>query len=175
MVVGVISDSHDNIHALKKVVDHLLRHGVKSVVHLGDIISPFSVKLLKDELKEIPVIAVKGNNDGDVYQLSTMFTRYGWVFKPDPGVIEINKRKMLLMHGYGGINDTMMFARSLAKSLDVDFVLYGHTHKPVIEELDGKIVLNPGEVCGYLTGRISYAILDLETNKAELYFLEEGV
>ncbi|MEM1740896.1 MAG: metallophosphoesterase [Desulfurococcaceae archaeon] len=175
MIIGVISDSHDNIYALKKVIERLLKHGVKSVIHLGDIISPFSVKLLKDELKEIPVIAVRGNNDGDIYQLTAMFTRYGWVFKPDPGIIEIDQRKILLLHGYGGTNDTLTFVNSLAKSLNVDFVLYGHTHKPVIEEINGKIILNPGEVCGYLTGKTSYAILDLEKNKAEIHFLEEGV
>ncbi|MEM4762919.1 MAG: YfcE family phosphodiesterase, partial [Desulfurococcaceae archaeon] len=95
--------------------------------------------------------------------------------KPDPGIIEIDQRKILLLHGYGGTNDTLTFVNSLAKSLNVDFVLYGHTHKPAIEEINGKIILNPGEVCGYLTGRTSYAILDLEKNKAEIHFLEEGV
>jgi len=175
LIIGVISDSHDNVYALKKVLLRLISHGVESVIHLGDIISPFTVKLLRDELRGIPVIAVKGNNDGDVYQLTSMFNRFGWTFKSEPGVIEINGRKIFIVHGYGGIDETTMLVNSLAKSLNVDLILYGHTHKPVMEKVNGKLVLNPGEVCGYLTGKISYAIMDLEANKAEMHYINEGM
>ncbi|MEM1705968.1 MAG: metallophosphoesterase family protein, partial [Thermosphaera sp.] len=73
MLIGVISDTHDNIFLVEKILENLLHHGVDLIIHLGDIISPFVVKKMKDTLGNKDVIAVKGNNDGDVYLLSTLF------------------------------------------------------------------------------------------------------
>lgn len=172
MLLGIISDSHDNLYALKKVLLKLLEQKIDLVIHLGDIISPFTVKLMKEILKDIKVLAVKGNNDGDVYQLATLFSQYNWVFRSEPGVVEINNRKILVLHGYSGIKDTEKLVNAWARSLDVDIVLYGHTHQYVLDNVEGRLVLNPGEVCGYLTDKVSYAIIDLKTLKAEINFLE---
>ncbi|MEM4671507.1 MAG: metallophosphoesterase [Desulfurococcaceae archaeon] len=173
MIIGVISDSHDNLHALKLVLRRLLEHRVELVVHLGDIISPFTVKLMKEVLGDIKVMAVKGNNDGDLYQLLALFTQYGWAFKVEPGTVELRGKTVLLLHGYGNVNETVSFVNALTRSLKVDMVLYGHTHKVSVEKIDGKLVLNPGEVCGYLSGSASYAIVDLKSLKAEIAFLEK--
>jgi len=174
MVIGVISDSHDNIHALKRVLIRLVEHGVSVVFHLGDIISPFTVKLAKEVLGDVKLVAVKGNNDGDVYQLSALFAQYGWVFKPEPSIVELDGRKVLILHGYSGVNETLLMVNALARSLDVELILYGHTHRVAVDRVNGKLVLNPGEVCGYLTGKVSYAIPDLDKLRAEVFFLEEG-
>lgn len=174
MIMGVISDSHDNLQALRETLQRLLEERVDLVVHLGDIISPFTVKFMKNILRDIKVVAIRGNNDGDVFQVSSLFSQYGWVFKPEPSIIEVAGRRVLLVHGYGGVEDTLTLINALAKSLDVDLVLYGHTHKATVDRVEGKIVLNPGEVCGYLTGRVSYAVVDLETLRAEIEFLGGG-
>lgn len=172
MLVGVISDSHDHIKALQDTIKALLQHRVELVIHLGDIISPFVVKQLKESLRDIPLIAVKGNNDGDVYQLTRLFSSYGWMFYSEPTIVELKNRRLLIMHGYGGVEQTETLARGLLNSLDVNAVLFGHTHRVVIEKRNGKLLLNPGEVCGYLTGEKSYALLDIDTMGAEIHFLE---
>ncbi|MEM0198978.1 MAG: metallophosphoesterase [Desulfurococcaceae archaeon] len=171
MLVGVLSDSHDNLVALREVLQRILEHNVEKVIHLGDIISPFTVKLMKEVLKDTPVIAVRGNNDGDVYQLTTLFAKYNWVFFSEPTVIEISGKRILLFHGYGSPENTRKLVYALANSLDIDALLYGHTHLVDAERVHGKLVLNPGEVCGYITNRKSYALLDLDKLKAEIHFV----
>jgi putative phosphoesterase len=171
LYLGVISDSHDNLRALSLVLEELLSSKVDLVVHLGDIISPFVVKRMKEILKETLVIAVRGNNDGDVYQLMMLFSNYGWRLYHDPSIVEIDGRRLLIMHGYNGVEYTENLAKGLAKSINVDVVLFGHTHKALIESVDGKLLVNPGEVCGYLTGKISYAVLDLKSLKGEVVYV----
>lgn len=170
-MIGVISDSHDNLPLLKKTIQELLEHRVELIIHLGDIISPFVVRQLAEIVKNTPVVAVRGNNDGDIQQLKTLFDKYGWLFYSEPTIIEVENRKFLLMHGYNGIEFTESIARALLRSLSVDGVFYGHTHRYVLEEENNRILLNPGEVCGYLTGKSTYAILDTGSLKTQIHFL----
>ena len=56
---------------------------------------------------------------------------------------------------------------SLVGSGIYDVVVRGHTH--TTEMIEGKTLLvNPGEVCGYLSGRRTVALLDLEEIHAEI-------
>jgi putative phosphoesterase len=171
LLVGVISDSHDNLELLKRALREVVSRGVQLVFHLGDFISPFTVKLMKELLGDIPVIGIKGNNDGDVYQLLRLFTQYNWTLKVEPSIINVGGRKILLVHGYGGIEETTRLVNAWTTSLDVDVVLYGHTHNVDLRRMGEKLILNPGEVCGYITGKSSYAVLDLNKLEAEVYIL----
>jgi putative phosphoesterase len=49
-----------------------------------------------------------------------------------------------------------------------DAVLTGHTHEVRNERKDGKLFLNPGECCGWITGRCTVAILDTDRLSAEV-------
>lgn len=44
--------------------------------------------------------------------------------------------------------------RSRAKEMGADIVLFGHTHEPNLEYMDGMILMNPGAVMGYRYGVI---------------------
>jgi putative phosphoesterase len=50
---------------------------------------------------------------------------------------------------------------------ECDFVFYGHTHKPWIEERDGVNVVNPGTLGGMFQ-KSTFAVLDTKTNNLEL-------
>jgi putative phosphoesterase len=169
MLVGVISDSHDNIYALEKVLRRLVSGGVEAVIHLGDIISPFTVRKMKDILGNIPVYGVLGNNDGDIYLLSKLFRDYNWNLFSGPSIISLGDRRFLIMHGYDGIKHTEKLALKLASLEDVDGVFFGHTHRVFEERVNGKLVFNPGEVCGYLTGKSTYALLDTRDLSVRVY------
>lgn len=171
MLVGVVSDSHDNLQLLRRVLTELLSHRVQLVFHLGDFISPFTVRLIREIIGEITLIGIKGNNDGDIYQLLQLFTQYKWTFKAEPSVISVNDKRILIVHGYSGVEETIKLINAWASSLNVDAILYGHTHKVDLRKVNGKLILNPGEVCGYITGKSSYAILDLKNLEAEVYML----
>ena len=64
-----------------------------------------------------------------------------------------------------------MLLRALAESGLYDVVVYGHTHQASLERRGKTLVVNPGELCGCLTGRSSYALIDLEKLETDLVLL----
>ncbi len=171
MLVGVISDSHDNIYKLDAVLEELKKEEVGAVIHLGDIISPFTVRRMKEKLGDIPVTGVLGNNDGDILLLSKLFVEYGWKLLNGPAIVELGGRRFLLMHGFNGLEHTEKLAETLMGFKGIDGVLYGHTHRALYKRVGDRILLNPGEICGYLTGKTSYAVLDTARLEARINWL----
>jgi uncharacterized protein len=47
-------------------------------------------------------------------------------------------------------------------------LIHGHSHMRGIERRGKTLVINPGELCGYLTGKPSLALLDTLKNEAWL-------
>ncbi|HML05759.1 MAG TPA: metallophosphoesterase family protein, partial [Methanobacterium sp.] len=43
-----MSDSHDNLDAIRKAVDAFNKAGVDLVIHAGDMISPFTAKEIQN-------------------------------------------------------------------------------------------------------------------------------
>lgn len=168
MRTGVISDSHDNIYNVREALRALAAEGVDLIIHLGDVISPFVLKIMKEEAPDKQFVIIKGNNDGELEQLIKLSLSYGWEFYGGPTIYEVGGRKLLLFHGYDGVELTERIAASFLGGLDVDAVLFGHTHKPLNLVKGGKLLFNPGELCGYLTGRATYGIIDLNTLRAEI-------
>jgi hypothetical protein len=58
--------------------------------------------------------------------------------------------------------------KTLIKSEVFDVVVYGHTHKAEIYRNGKTLVVNPGEVCGYLSGKSTIALLDTTKHEAKL-------
>ncbi|MEM1767624.1 MAG: YfcE family phosphodiesterase, partial [Candidatus Bathyarchaeia archaeon] len=63
MLIGLMSDTHDNLPMVEKAVSLLNDRKVELVLHAGDYVAPFVIPKLR-ELKA-KVIGVFGNNDGD--------------------------------------------------------------------------------------------------------------
>lgn len=160
MLVGLISDSHDNLPAIEAAALKLKERKVELVLHAGDIIAPFvATVLVKCGAK---VIAVYGNNDGERAGLRKRFKEIGEL-KGDVAEVDIGGKKAAVYHG-----QEVAIAGALIGCGKYDLVVLGHTHKPVIEMKGRTLVVNPGECCGYLSGKRTFAVLDTETMKAEL-------
>jgi putative phosphoesterase len=69
MKIGIMSDSHDHIENIKKCVALFREREVEFVIHLGDFVNPNSVRAMKG----LKLIAVFGNNDGDIFRLMQAF------------------------------------------------------------------------------------------------------
>jgi len=69
--------------------------------------------------------------------------------------LEVAGRRVAVYHGTSPI-----LLRALVESGLYDVVVYGHTHQAVVERRGGTLVVNPGELCGCLTGRSTYAVVD---------------
>lgn len=170
-LIGVISDTHDNIAMLEKAVDILRRESVDMVVHLGDIVAPFTLARLAGLLKGVRIEAIYGNNCGEKLGLMRVASNYGISISDPPKILEIEGRKILLIHGWGSADLTRRLAESLVHSGFWDAVLYGHTHSPDLRYVRGRLLLNPGEVAGVLE-RPSLAILEVENLKARIIELD---
>jgi putative phosphoesterase len=49
-----------------------------------------------------------------------------------------------------------------------DAVVHGHSHNKGTQQRGKTLVINPGELCGYLTGKVSFALLDTERKEAKI-------
>jgi len=155
-MIGIVSDSHDNLKAIDKAVEFLKRSNIELLIHAGDIVSPFAAVKF-NEIGCRPIM-VFGNNDGERKLLSEK-------------VKEIHE---LAEFGYKGRSFAVYHGtirpvtRALVKSELYDVVISGHTHKPEISNNGRTLYINPGELCGYLTGKKTLCLLNLEKMKAEI-------
>jgi putative phosphoesterase len=167
MLVGVVSDTHDNIWAARGAARLFLREGAELVIHLGDIVAPFTLRVFAEEGVR-RLVAVYGNNCGERIGLLRAAEAAGYEIGDWPRELELAGRRLLLLHGVGPAEQTRTLVEALASTGRWDAVLYGHTHQADIRRLGGTLVLNPGEACGCLTGRRTAALLDTETMEARL-------
>jgi putative phosphoesterase len=47
-------------------------------------------------------------------------------------------------------------------------IMHGHTHQAAVHRQNKTLIVNPGEVCGYLSGKATIGFLDTETMKVKL-------
>ncbi len=163
MKVAVVSDSHDNQQAVEALLKEIADTNI--VFHLGDIISPFTLKKFAGH----QYYGVFGNNDGEKPLLRKIADEYEFKIDEQPFIVELLGKKFLLYHGTGSVSRTKQIIRAFAESGEYDFVLYGHTHIKDYRKIGHTVVLNPGEVCGYLTGKHTYARLDTDTGDVEFF------
>lgn len=158
MKIGIIADTHEHMPKIRKAVRLFNQEKVGLVLHAGDIISPITVK--EFAALQARFIAVFGNNDGDRLLLSKRFRGIGKLY-PRKFEGSFGRKKILLIH-----EPDMLDA--LAASGHYDIIIYGHTHQAHISRKDSTLVINPGEACGWVTGKCTVVLLDTDTMKAKL-------
>ncbi|MEM2239758.1 MAG: metallophosphoesterase [Candidatus Bathyarchaeia archaeon] len=160
VLAGLISDTHDNLTAIDKAVKLFNRRSVKLVIHAGDWCAPFAMLRFK-ELK-CSLVGVYGNVDGEREKLKERAVELG--FKLDTfEEFNLDGLNCAVLHG---VDERIVKALALSGLYRV--LVRGHTHKTTLERIGECIVVNPGEACGYLTGRKTAAILDSETLNIEI-------
>lgn len=146
--IGLISDTHDNLNMVKAAVKKFNEFDLTLVIHCGDYIAPFT--LAKFQELKVKLLGVFGNCDEKQEGLSKKASELGYAIYPSPHRIEIQGKKILISH------------QPITPSSDIDILIHGHTHKP--EVISGKpLIINPGEASGWLTGKATIAILDLDS------------
>ncbi|OGS33897.1 MAG: YfcE family phosphodiesterase [Elusimicrobia bacterium RIFOXYC2_FULL_34_12] len=157
MLIGIMSDSHDNLNSIKKAVNVFNERKVEIVLHAGDMVSPFTANEF-EKLKS-KFIAVFGNNDGDKPFLMERFKNIGELHN-EPYEFELDGKKIVIMHA-------PKFLDELLEDKRYDIVIYGHTHRVDIRK-GTSLIINPGECGGWLYGRSTIAILDTKTLNPEI-------
>jgi uncharacterized protein len=162
MLIGVMSDTHDNIVQTKKAVERFNREGVEQVLHAGDFVSPFMIDTLKG--LTAPLTGVFGNNDGDRRLLEKKSADIpSMKIEGTFARIDAGGMRIALLHG----NDREL-RETLAACGSLDLLVYGHTHRPEVRQAGSLLIVNPGEVYGHLTGRSTVALVDTAKRSAEI-------
>ena len=154
MIIGVLSDTHDRLPALDRALAVFRRRSVGAVIHAGDIVAPFAAKRLRDWPGRLYVIY--GNNDGEREGLKGTLEQ----IQDGPLKLELGGKRILVHHFIDWCE--------AADIADADIIITGHNHEVVNEVQDGKLFLNPGECCGWLSGRCTAAILNTDSMSADI-------
>jgi hypothetical protein len=156
--IGVISDTHNRLPNVARIVELLNEAQVECVVHTGDITQAATLEVLAR--LDAPLIGVFGNNDaGERAALEVAAARFDMHLSDPPFELHLAARRIVVVHD----------PRALGGALDGhDLALHGHTHRHACERRDGALVFNPGECAGHLPGRNAVGVVDLATLDTEL-------
>lgn len=162
MLIGLISDTHDNLEMVDLAVGRLNDEGVDLVLHAGDYVSPFVIPRLGR--LNAPLIGVLGNNDGDHALLKVRFAEAdGLELRGRFAAVTAGGITLGLLHG-----EEIELLSALTERQAFDVVVHGHTHRAGMQMSGETLVINPGEVCGYLFGEPSIALLETGTRSATI-------
>jgi putative phosphoesterase len=158
MNLGILSDTHDRLDAMKAGMKLLKEHGAEFFIHCGDIGSEQIIDCLAGEKS----IFVLGNTDFDRADLARYAAEIGVDCRNDWGEIKLSGKKIVVTHG----DDSKLLRNALALQ-DLDYLLHGHTHIAT-DERHGKLrIINPGAL--HRASVKSVAILNLETDSLEFF------
>lgn len=145
MKIGVISDTHGNIKAFRKALE--LFGDVDMIIHAGDVLyhpprlgcgEDYDIPAFAEALNslEIPVVIAQGNCDPQVYEeLLQMpaLSQYAYVSREN--------LRIVASHGHMLTRDAMI---ELGRRYRADYFISGHTHVPVLDDVGGLVLMNPG-------------------------------
>jgi len=161
MRIGIISDTHEEIEKVNRVIKILEERECEELIHCGDLCSPFMIKELAKFHGKVHCIL---GNVGDEWRASEKAKKFNVNFQRDLLELEIDNKK-IAVHHYPEI------ARALAKSGDYNIVFYGHDHTPNKEKIDNCWLVNPGEIFGW-KNQPSFVIYNTKNNEIEFIKLE---
>jgi len=146
--IGVVADSHCP-EFIPRLPDRLFvaLRGVDLIIHAGDVTNEETLTALATIA---PVQAVRGDHDRDDWPLSRELTVEGrrivvvhgnrsrWIEEP---------QTLLWTLSLGAYHPHAGLSRELRRRVGpVDAIVFGHTHRPHVETLDGTLMFNPGGV-----------------------------
>ena len=150
MKVLIVSDTHRKNDNYFKVVE---LHKPDLVIHCGDAEGS---EYVLTEAVDCPVQIVLGNNDFFSYL-------------PRELDLKIESLKVWVTHGhnyYVSMGNQILKQEAAVRGADI--VLYGHTHRPVVDQSGGVIAVNPGSLSYPRQDgrRPSYVIMEAEGRDA---------
>ncbi len=159
MKIGIISDTHITKDS-KSFIDLLDIHlkEVDLIIHAGDYVDEAVIKTMENFRA---FIGVWGNVDSPEVR----------ALIKEKEVINIEGYKIGVYHGHGKGSSTLDRAYEKFESDDVDIIIFGHSHQPLVKTKNGILMLNPGSLTNKRFERwFSYIILELHPEGIDLQF-----
>jgi len=150
MKIGVISDTH-NKELSEELLDAI--KGCDLILHAGDLTE---LQVLDNLKKMSKVEAVCGNMDSPKLRS---------VLK-DKKTLKVEGKKLCLMHGYGNPDRLIEVLKNELLPQKPDIIVFGHSHVPMNEDIDGVLFFNPGSATDTIFAPYrSYGIIEIERGK----------
>ena len=163
MLIGILSDSHGRHRLVRRARTLFDCVGVRHVIHCGDV---GGMKVF-EELVGRPLTFVWGNTDYADDGLITFLTAAGIRIPTEiPTTLDLAGKRFAVFHGFEPGFQTA------ADTLDVDYILHGHTHVVRDEMVNGKRIINPGAV--HRAHRATVATLDPITGDLTIHRLPDA-
>jgi uncharacterized protein len=121
--VALLSDTHGLLRAQARA----FAVGCDYIIHGGDI---GSAEILDDLAQMAPLIAVRGNNDREPWAAHL----------PETETMRVGGAFVYVIHDISQLDIEPLAA-------GVQVIVSGHSHRPLIEQRDGVLYVNPGS-CG---------------------------
>jgi putative phosphoesterase len=158
MKIGILSDTHNNVRNLQAALRIFLEHGIKTVIHCGDLTSMETAHALAG----FHVICTYGNGDiasGSIRQILLEQNPENFAGMVYTG--RINGARIAVTHGH-----MVSLVEELLYSGAYDYVFKGHSHLHCDERYGHTRLINPGALGGRNREPRQVCILDLETGQA---------
>ncbi|MBI4427169.1 MAG: YfcE family phosphodiesterase [Candidatus Magasanikbacteria bacterium] len=165
MKILLISDSHDNIFNLEKVLRWAGSIGIQHIIHAGDICAPGVVTKTFSPLLGGQMHIVFGNV-GDRELLEQYCAKTNNIkYYGDFGEVELDNKKIAFVH-------FKEKAEASAKTGKYDLAVFGHSHQSEVYKIGQTQLVNPGTIGG-LYNRASFAVYDTKNEKVDIEFLDQ--
>jgi len=162
MIIGIVSDTHDNLGLAEKAVKFFESKECDVVVHCGDMIAPFTAEVFDAGFE---FHAVRGNNDGE-WNLKEAVQKFGYFYN-NLAELDFEGLDIAVYHGTSEEIVQGLFGK------DYDYVFRGHTHQKKISEYEGTIEINPGGIRLPDQDEVFHvATLDTQTREIEFHRIE---
>ena len=127
MKILLVSDTHGKDQQLEQAI--FAEAPFDALIHCGDVEGS---EYYIEAIAECPCTFVSGNND--------FFSDL-----PREEIVDLAGTRVLVTHGhYYGVSLESLAGAARAKGCQA--VFFGHTHRPMIEEVDGILAVNPGSL-----------------------------
>jgi putative phosphoesterase len=189
MIVGVVSDIHCNIDGLRRAIAAM--GPIDHLICTGDAIYEYRfsnevVALLRDYAADV----IMGNHEETFFGPAGERARsapwihpshFDWLAaRPSAVELTLAGRTVLVVHSTPwSPRGEYVFPQSPSLrrfgEVDADYVLYGHTHVPVVTRIGRPLIVNPGSAGEGRNGMgLSCAILDLAAGDARIIQYPQG-
>jgi len=158
MRIGIVSDTHNNLKNVARIVELFNTARVDRAIHTGDITQAKTIHAFAN--LDAPLWGVFGNNDQERDSLDAAIAERGFRFTEPPLELVWHERRIIVVHDPRDLDGALAATHHLA--------LHGHTHHHRLERLGAQVIFNPGECAGHLDGHNAVGIVDLNSLDARL-------
>ena len=130
MKVLIVSDTHGREQNLAEALEQT--GPIDQLIHLGDVEG--GAEHIRKLAGDAPAAIIAGNNDF-------------FCDLPNERIFTLGGHRIFMTHGHGYfVHSGTLYLKREARKKGADIVMFGHTHKPYMEEDNELLVLNPGSL-----------------------------